>query len=326
MKSSIQSLRRRHVLLASIAACTGAPLHAQTSHPIVKLMVGSPPGALGDVVTRLMARELEIVAGTATIVDNKPGASGLIAANAVAKSAGDGATLLIAPDNVMVVNPFIYPKIPYNVERDFAPIGVLGKATLVLVANPATGIRSMQDLIRLAREKPEQLTYSSGGVGHVTHLGVELISDRLNIKLRHVPYKGTSPALTAVIGGEVPLMYLGVSGAMPQIRAGKLIPLAASGPTAKETFPDVPALQEFHKDLDISVWFGLFAPSSTPAPLITELNRHVNAILQKPEVAKRFAEYGMTTQPGSPAALTELVKSDTVRFESLIKSLNITAE
>jgi tripartite-type tricarboxylate transporter receptor subunit TctC len=319
-------LLRRSLLLSTLGLCFGTPSLAQGQANTLKVVVGSPPGALGDVVARLVAEKLSESVGSPAIVDNKAGAAGLIAADMVARSAGDGSTLLVAADNVMVVNPLIYPKVPYNVQRDFAPIGVLGKASLVLVANPGSGIKTMQDLVRLARANPDSITYSSGGVGHVTHLGVELIAARLGLKLRHVPYKGTSPALAAVVSGETNLMYLGASGAVPQIKSGRVIALAASGPTAKEAFPGTPTLPEFHPDLDISVWFGLFASAKTSPETVAKLNRAVNSMLQQPEVIKRFTEFGMTTDPGTPAALVDLVKSDTARFAGLVKSLNITME
>ena len=320
------SLPRRNLLLAALGLCVAGQTPAQTQAKMIKVVVGSPPGALGDVVARLIAEKIGEALATPTIVDNKAGAAGLIAADMVAKSAGDGANVLVAADNVMTVNPFIYPKIPYNVQRDFAPIGILGKADLVLVANPAAGIRTMEDLVRLAKEKPDSITYSSGGVGHVTHLGVELIAARLGMKLRHVPYKGTSPALAAVISGETNLMYLGASGAVPQIKSGRVIALAASGPRATETFVGVPTLREFHPDLDITVWFGLFASSKTPADIVARLNRALNSALERPEIVKKFAQYGMTTEPGTPTALTELIKQDSARFGELVKALNISVE
>lgn len=307
------------------AALLGTGAFAQ-SPGTVRMVVGSPPAALGDVVTRLVADKFREATGSTTVVENRPGASGLIAADLVAKSAGDGNTLLIAPDNVMVVNPLVFPKMPYDPVKDFRAVGLLGKATLVLVANPQAGIKSMNDLIQVAKDKPDSLVYSSGGVGHVTHLGVELIKDKLGLKIRHIPYNGTSPALKAALANEVQLMYLGLSGAMPQIKAGKLIALAASGPAARENFPGLPLLTDFHPDLDISVWFGVFASGQTSPETVARLNRTVNAVLQQAELVKKFGDYGMTTQPGTPAALETLVKEDTLRFGTLIKSLNFKLE
>jgi tripartite-type tricarboxylate transporter receptor subunit TctC len=317
---------RRTLLMGTLGLWGAGAALAQSSGTVLKVVVGSPPGALGDIVARLVAEQMSAQLGTSAIVDNKAGAAGLIAANVVAKSSGDGTTLLVAPDNVMVVNPLIYPHIPYNAQRDFAPIGILGKADLVLLANAQSGIRSMEDLIRVARAKPDSITYSSGGVGHVTHLGVELIAARLGFKLRHVPYKGTSPAMAAVVGGEANLMYSGAAGALPQIKSGRVIALAASGPRAKETFPGVPLLADFNPDLDITVWFGLFAPSKTPPEVVAKLNAALNAFLEKPEVVKRLTDLGMTADPGSPEALAKLMTSDTARFAGLVKSLNISVE
>ncbi len=323
---SEHDLLRRNLLLSALGVGVARPGLAQGPANVLRVLVGSPPGALGDVVARVVAEKLGEQLGTAGVVDNRAGAAGIIGADLAARSAGDGSTVLVAPDNVMTVNQFIYAKVPYDPQRDFAAIGVLGKADLVLVAGPGSGIRSMQDLIRLAREKPDTITYSSGGVGHVTHLGVELIAARLGLKLRHIPYKGTSPALAAVVAGETDLMFLGASGAVPQIKSGRVIALAASGPRVKETFPGVPALRELHPDLDITVWFGLFASSKTPSETVAKLNRALNAVLQRPEVVKRFSDFGMTTEPSSPAALADLVRSDTARFGELVKSLHLTVE
>lgn len=317
---------RRRLLIGTLGLWGAGAALAQSSGSVLKVVVGSPPGALGDLVARLVADKMGEQLGTSAIVDNKAGAAGLIAANVVAKSNGDGTTLLVAPDNVMVVNPLIYPHIPYNAQRDFAPIGILGKADLVLLANARSGIKSMQDLIRVAREKPGAITFSSGGVGHVTHLGVELIASRLGFKLRHVPYKGTSPAMAAVVAGDTDLMYSGAAGALPQIKSGRVVALAASGPHAKETFPGVPMLADFNPDLDITVWFGVFAPSKTPPDVVAKLNAALNAMLEKPEVVKRLTDFGMTTEPGPPEALAKLMTSDTARFAGLVKSLNISVE
>lgn len=327
---STRQMHRRNVLarlgLGVAAALAGAPAWAQPTGRVVKMVVGSPPAALGDVIARIMAEKFTEVTGSAAIVENRAGASGLFAADVVAKSAGDGATLLVAPDSVMVVNPLVFAKLPYDAVRDFRAVALLGKATLVLVANPTLGVKSMNDLVRLVQAKPDTLFYSSGGVGHVTHIGVELINEKLGLKIRHIPYKGTSPALAAVIGGEVGLMFLGVSGAMPQIKAGKLVPLAASGPAAKEVFPGLPLLQDFNQELDISVWFGIFASGQTPPQTVLRLNQTINTILQLPDLARKFSDFGITTQPGPAAALESLVKADTIRFGALIKALNITLE
>jgi tripartite-type tricarboxylate transporter receptor subunit TctC len=327
MNTDLECVPLRRALLVSVGlACLSRWGSARAQGPLLKLVVGSPPGALGDVVARLVADRMRATTGSPVVVDNKAGASGLIAAELVARSAGDGATLLVAPDNVMVVNPLIHRKLRYSPERDFRAVGVLGKATLVLVANPRLGLARMPDLLAAARAQPESLVYASGGAGHVTHIGVELMCAKLDIRLRHVPYKGTSPALAAVVGGECHLMLLGLSGALPLIKAGKLVALAASGPASKEHFPHLPSLKELHEDLDISVWFGIFAPAQTPSETVQKLNGIVNAILAQKEVVQRFSDYGMTTQPGSPAELEALVKSDTLRFAPIVKALNLSLE
>lgn len=324
------ALRRRSLLaLLSVGpwAIAARPASAQRfPNKPFRLVVGSPSGALGDVLSRLLGQKLSEATGQPAIVDNRPGASGAIAADLVAKAQADGHALLIAPDSVVVVNPYVFPKLPYDPAKDFQSVALLGKATLVLVASPALGVATLREFIRLAKSKPGAINFGTGGAGHPTHMAMGLINDRLGLKLTHVPYKGTSPALQGLMGGETGVMAVGVAEAMPLIKAGKLVPLATSGPGAKDIFPDLPELKTFHPDLDIAVWFGVFAPAATPRDVVSRLNADINQALQKADVKRRLDEYGLTPLPGPPSALDTLIARDRSRFGPLVKSLGIALE
>lgn len=316
----------KRLLAAGALASPFAQAFAQSlpSKPF-RIVVGSPPGALGDVLSRLVGQKLSDSTGQPAVVDNKAGAAGAIAADAVAKSAGDGATLLLAPDAVMVVNPFVYPKLPYDPVKDFKSVALIGKASLALVVSPRLNVRTFEDFVRLAKERPKAINFGSGGSGHPTHMVMELLSSRVGIELTHVPYKGTSPAIQGLLAGDVDAMITGVVEAMPYIKANSVLPLAASGPAAKQIFPSLPQFKDFNPDLDVSVWFGLFAPASTPVPVVSALNTEVNKALGQADVQKRLADFGLMPTPGPTSDLDQLVKSDLARFGPLVKSLGLVA-
>lgn len=314
------------MLATGLAVSANLPVWSQPLSPRpLKVVVGSPPGALGDVIARLMAQKLGDALGQPSIVDNRAGASGAIAADYVAKAPGDGHTLLVAPDAVMVVNPFVFPKLPYDPTKDFRSIALLGKATLVLLVRPALKVKTLAEFVQLAKSKPKAINFGSGGPGHPSHMAMELIANRLGLQMTHVPYKGTSLALQGLIAGDVDAVIVSMAEAMPFVKGGNVIPLATSGPAAKEAFPNLPEFKESHVDLDIAVWFGVFTAASTPAEVVRRLNTEVNKALAQPDVAKRLADFGLTAMPGAPSVLDELMIADRARFGPLVKALGITA-
>lgn len=312
-----------HLTLAALAASFGTIAQAQTPVPL-KVVVGSPPGALGDVIARLMATKLGEQMSVPGIVDNRAGASGSLAADHVAKSPGNGQTLLVAPDAVMVVNPYVFPKLPYDPAKDFRSVALLGKATLVLLVSPTLGVKNLQEFIALVKSKPKAVDFGSGGAGHPSHVAMELVANRLGLQMTHVPYKGTSPAMQDLMGGQVGAVIVSLAEAMPQVKAGKVIALATSGPAAKEAFPALPEFKELHADLDISVWFGMFAPAGTDATVVARLNAEVNKVLAQPDVKKRLGDFGLSVSSSTPADLDKLMLADRARFGPLVKSLGIT--
>lgn len=325
--SAYARARRASLCLAAGLATMAmlAPVAQANNYPTkaIRLVVGSPPGALGDVLARVSAQNMGSGLGQPIVVDNKPGASLAIAADTVAKANADGYTLLIAPDSATVVNPFLYPKLPYDPVKDFRSVGLIGKASLVMVVANSLKIDTVEQLVQAAKAKPDSINYGSGGAGHPTHLAMEMFANRMNIKLTHVSYKGTSPAIQSLVTGEIGAMIVGVAEAMPLIIAGRIKPIAASGPQAKEKFPALPELRSFNKDLDLSVWFGVFAPKATPQPVIDRLNSELNRTLALPEVRAKLDDFGMLAQPGKPAALDAIQEDDRSRFGPLVKSLGL---
>lgn len=298
---------------------------AQTSaqSKSMRIVVASPPGALGDILSRLLAQPLGQEVGQQVIVDNRPGAAGAIAAAHAAKAPADGQTLMVALDSVFVINPSIYKKLPYDPIRDFQAVGLICKASSVVVVKSALGVKSFADFMKLARSRPDAITFGSAGAGHTTHVAMELMSSRLGLRLTHVPYKGSSLALQDLMGGRIDVMLLSVPEALAQMPGGKILPLAATGPAAKEMFPDLPELRELHPDLDIAAWFALFAPTGTPSDALNVLNAALNSALRQAEVAKRLYEFGLTPMPGPRAVVEALIAQDTARFGPLVKALRI---
>lgn len=326
-KSSIQQLRGLLVASASAMLVLCGNVDAQESYPSkpVKILVGSPAGSLSDILARFTALKVSPGLKQSVVVDNRPGANGSITADAVAKST-DGHTLMLVPDTVMVVNQFVYSKLPFNVETDFQSVALLGKVALLLVVNPNSGIKSFDDFARMAKANPKGIKYGSGGPGHPVHLIMELVSNRLGFELTHVPYKGTAPAIQAVASGEVDAMVVGLAEAQPLIKAGRIAAIAASGPGAKELFPELPLFKDRHKDLDVTVWFGIFGPASLPKEHVNLLNAEINKVLQDPEAIKRFGDFGMRPMPGTPASLDALIKSDRAAYGPLVKALGLKSD
>lgn len=314
------------ISMALVAGSFAGTSRAQTfpSKPF-KIVVGSPPGALGDVVARLLARKISESSGQPVIVDNKAGATGVIAADAVARSANDGYTLLLAPDSTFAVNPFVYKSLPYDPKKSFAPVGMVSRAILVLIVNPKLGVRTLDEFVKLVRSKPDTIDFGSGGPGHVTHMSMGLLSDRLKLNMRHIPYKGTTPAMQAVLSNEIGAMIIGLAEAVPHIRAGTVVALGIGGSAPLDVLPGVPPLKSYQPDLDASVWFAMFAPAGTPADAVNYLNDQLNKALGQPDLKKAFSDLAMLVTPGTSGVVEPVIAGDLLKFGPLVKSLGITA-
>lgn len=316
-------------LLAAGASLAGVlPVQAQPKYPSrpIKVVVGNAAGSLDDILARLIGSKLTDATGQPVVVDNRIGAGASLAADQVAKSPADGYSLLLCADSAMTFNPFVYPKLPYDPSRDFQPVAMIGKASMMLAVSPTLNVRNFAEFVRLAKSKPKAINYGSAGAGSTLHIVMELISNRLGIELTHVPYKGPAPAMQALMAGEVSAMIVGMAVGMPQVRAERIVPLATSGPLGKETFPNLPEFKDSHPDLDVSTWFGFFAPAATPRDVVALLNGEINRSLTLPDVRKRLADFGIVPRPSQPAELELAARADRQRYGVLIKGLGLPSE
>lgn len=325
-----RKVSRRLAMVTALLAAAGIAVPASGAEAFptrpVTILVGSPAGSLSDVLARFIAQKVGESLKQTVIVDNKPGANGSLMAGLVARAPADGYTLMLVPDTVMVVNQFVYPKLPYDTEKSFQSLALLGKIDAVLVTHPNSGLKTFADFVQQAKARPRGLSYASGGTAHPVHLMMEMTAKRLGLELVHVPYKGTAPAIQDVAAGQVQVMIVGLAEAQPLMKAGRLVPLAATGPGAKEAFPNLPLLKDMHPDLDMSVWFGVFGPRGMPKEIVRTLNAEINRALQTPEARARFAEFGMHPFPTEIEALDTLMTTDREKMGTLAKALGLKPE
>ena len=290
----------------------------------VRLIVPFPPGGPLDVVGRLVARKLQEQWGQTVVVDNRAGASGAIGSDLTAKSAPDGYTLLINSTPI-VATPHLQ-KLPYDTLRDLAGVSQIAEIEYILVATPKSGIRSVNELLSLAKQQPGKLNYASAGNGSGQHLLVELMKGAAGIQILHVPYKGASPALQAVLAGEVDLMFETSVSVLPLVRAGKLQPLLVSGAKPLEALPGVPPFESAFPGVGIDAWHGLFAAASTPAPLLQQIAADARKAILSPEVSSRLKELGFQPSGVPYPRFNEIVARDYERWGRVIRDNNIRAD
>lgn len=299
----------------------GAPASAQ-GYPskAIRVIVPYAPGGATDLIARLVGQELSRRMGQQMIVENRPGAGGVIGAEAVAKAPPDGHTVLLAAPAEVAILPHLQ-KMPYRAERDLAPVSLAAVTPLILVVHPALPVKSVQNVISLAKSRPGQLTYASAGTGGVQHLAGELLKISSKIDLVHVPYKGAGPVMPDLIGGHVAMFFSGMPPAIPHVRAGKLRALAVTTTKRSPTAPEVPTMQEGGvPGFDISNWFGYFVPAGTPPEAIEKLGGEVNRALKLQDVREKLANVGAEVAATSPQELMQFWKSESDKFAKLIKA------
>lgn len=318
---------------ALVVALSGVALSGQTmaqaaypSKPI-RLVVPFTPGGVTDTSGRIVAEQLSRRLGQQVIVDNKPGASGNIGTQMVAVAEPDGYTLVLAFDGTMVINPHVFEKVPFNTVRDFAPVGKIGDAVLILVSNPGVTAKTLREVIALSKTQASGLSYGTSGTGGTPHIGGELLKQRTGANLVHIPYKGGGQAMTDVLGGNIPLVYTAVAGAMQHVKSGKLNAVAVSSAQRLKSLPDVPTFIESGvADFDISSWVGILAPAKTPKAVLDRLNSELNAVLADPDVRERLGGLGISATPGTPESFSEEIKRDLSRYGSVVRAAGIKAE
>lgn len=315
--------RRRLQALALAALCLVAlPLAATAQdYPVrpIRLVVPFPPGGPTDVLARIVATRLGERLGQPVVIDNKPGASGMIGADMVAKAAPDGYTLL-ANASIHVINPSLYPKTAYDAIADFAPVGNLADVPLVLAVNPKVPARSVAELVALGKSSKTALAFASAGNATSQHLSGEAFKVAAGIDMLHVPYKGSAPALSDLIGGQVQLMFDSLPSAMPHLKAGTLRPLAVTTPKRSAALPEVPTVAESgYPGFAISTWYGVWAPAGTPAAVVQRVSREIAAIVRLPEVRQQFAGLGAEPVGNTPEEFAAFTKAELAKWAGIVK-------
>jgi len=324
--------RRRRVLPLLAALVAGGLLpaaQAQDAWPAkpIRLVVPFTPGGVTDTSGRLIAEQLGKRLGQQIVVDNKPGASGNIG-TALAKAApADGYTLVLGFDGTMVINPHVFAKLPFDTIKDFAPVGKIGNATLILVANPDVPAKNLQEVIALSKTTAGGLSFGTSGTGGTPHIAGELLKMRSGAVLTHVPYKGGGQAMTDVLGGQIPLVYTAVAGAHGHVKSGKLRAIAVSSAQRTSALPDVPTFIESGvADFVVDSWVGLLAPANTPAAIVARLNTELNAVLADPAVREKLRVMGIEATPGSAQQFGDEMKRDIARYGPVVKAAGIAVE
>ena len=319
-------ISRRYLLAAGMglgpawAIAQTAPFPARP----IRILVGFAAGGGNDVIARLLAQKLSDGPLGPVLVDNRTGASGLIAADMLAKSPPDGTTLMIAAQTTYAVAPVLYKSATFNAPRDAAGVALLGASPLVLVANPSYPAKSVRELIEMAKERPGAINFASGGVGTTPHMAAELLLFNAGIRMTHVSYRGEAPAIADVLAGQVPLVFANVSVVTGQVKSGALRALAVTSPKRAPGLPDVPTLAESGvQGADVETWFGLTAPAATPREIVQRLNAEVRRALAAPDLQQRFAELSLSVTPSSPEELDALIKSEAVRWADVIRHAGI---
>lgn len=293
----------------------------------IRLIVPFAPGGVTDTSGRVIAEGLGRRLGQQIVVENKAGASGNIGTASVAAAPADGYTLVLAFDGTMVINPHVFAKIPFDTLKDFAPVGKIGDATLIIVSHPSFPGKTLKELIDISKKDPKGVSYGTSGIGGTPHIAGELLNMRAGAKLVHVPYKGGGQAMSDALGGNIPLVYTAVAGAIKHVEAGKLHPIAVSSRTRSPSLPNTPTFIEAGvPDFEASSWVGILAPAGTPRPVIDRLNKELNALLASPEVVERLAKLGIVATPGTPEQFGEQMKADLAKYGPVVKAAGIKTE
>ena len=305
--------------LAPVAHADWQPTHA------IKLICPFPAGGGTDQIARIVAQQLSKRLGQQVVVENRGGANGGLGAQEVMRAEPDGYTLGAISDSPMTVNPWMYDKLPYRPLQDFIAVARVNHFPSLLVANPSTGIKTVSDLIKAAKEKPGALNYSSGGVGNFSHLGLAVVAFKTGVNIVHVPYKGVGPATQAVLAGDVQLMYNNFATAYTHVQAGKLNGLAVGGTERLPDYPNIPTAAETIPGFDVTPWVGVFAPAKTPKEVVARLSKEIEALVKDPEVVNIFKANQIRAAYLDTESFTRQIKKETDDWEGVIKTLGIKA-
>ena len=322
--------RRVGFALAAGGALAMVPaVRAQGAYPsrTVRWIVPYPAGGGSDFLARTVGAALEKPLGQAVVIENRPGASTMIGAEAVARAPADGYTVLSADNGTLVFNSALYRKMPYDAAKDFVAVGLMARFPLIVVANPTTGWKTMADFVAAAKARPGQLAHASAGAGSPHHLAMELVKQRAGIFVVHIPYRGAAPAVQDLLGNQVPTMVIDTAVGLPYIRSGKLIALGVLSRQRLAALPNVPTLEEQGiSDAEVFAWQGMVAPAGTPREIVSRLNAELVKAISSPDVSRRLVEFGLEPTPSTPEQMVAYVQSESARWHALIKQRGLSLE
>jgi tripartite-type tricarboxylate transporter receptor subunit TctC len=307
-------------------AVSPVPLLAQPyPYKPIRMMVGFQAGGGVDVSARAVSQPLSLALGQSVVVENRPGAAGNIAAGYVAKATPDGYTLLMS--NSTIASPTLFKSLPFDVRKDLDPVGLIAIGPSVLVVHPSVPARNVKELIALVKPQPKKLVYGSGGIGNVTHLEMEIMNAMVGVQMTHVPYKGTAPAIVALVSGEVQLVFSSVPSALGQIRAGKIRALGVSTMKRSSVLPEVPTIHEAGvPGYDAASWYAVFAPAGAPKNVVARLGKEIVRIMSVPDMRERFASDGFEPAGAGPAELAKFLRAELVKWAKAVEMAGIQPE
>jgi len=319
-------LRLAACALLLAAACASAQSVDYPSRP-VRMIIAFPAGGGSDIVGRALAQQLSELLGQPVVVDNRGGAGGIIGTELGARAAPDGYTLTVGSSGGFAITPHLNPKLPYDPVRDFAPVGLFTRLTFVLDVHPALPAASIGELLALAKSRPNRINFGSSGQGATAHLATEMFMSATGSRMTHVPYKGAAPAMTALIGGEVEVLFDSMPTTLPHARSGRIRPLAVTTLQRSVLLPQLPTLDEAGvKGYELASWFGLFAPAGTPRAIVNRLNAAVNTATARPEMRERLSGQGAEPLGGTPQDLASYLKRELAKYGKVIREAGIKSE
>jgi len=320
-------LKRCVILAVLIAASAAAQAQPYPSKP-VRIIVGFAAGGPSDIVARLMAQQLTERLGRQVVVENRAGATGTIGAEVVAKSPPDGYSLYLASQTTHAVAPYMYSKVGYDPIKDFAPVTLVSHNPLLAVVHPSLNVKSIKELVAMAKKRPGELNFATGGQGSSPHMSVELLKSLTGIKMVAIHYKGDGAAIGELVGGQVPIMFASIAGLLPYAKSGKLRGLAITGAKRSSIAPEYPTIREELglKDYEVVTWFGILATGGTPAEIVNRLNKELVQSLSVPAVRESIGKLGMEVVGNSPEQYAAFLREENVKWGKMVKALNLRAE
>jgi tripartite-type tricarboxylate transporter receptor subunit TctC len=331
MTSFSSSKRRLTAVAAGLLLASVGMAHAQSGpaatypNKPIRLVVPFTPGGSTDILARAIGLELTKAWGQSVVIENVPGAGGSIGADKVAKSSADGYTLLMGHIGTLAVNPSLYPKLPYNPVTDFAPVAWVARVPNVLVIHPGVAAKTTSELVALAKSRPGSLNYGSGGNGSAANLATEYFKMQTGTSMVHIPYRGTAPAVTDLIAGQIQVLFTGAPAVLAQIKNGQLRALAVSSPQRIDALPNVPTVAEAgYKGFEADQWYGVVAPAGTPVEIVRKLNAQINLSLNAPELKTRLNNEGAVATPSTPEVFGQLIVREIAQWKPVISSGRVT--